>query len=138
MRKDPQKVQRQRIRELAALAHARELARELGAVEAEFSRWRRGEINAHELCELIHVFHNGAARRLHSVYNGDLLEMVVGAAIARGVLTEEEVPSEMVDGLRRHIDFAREKGIKEEISSEAPPNQAVEGQGVRRTRCGDG
>jgi hypothetical protein len=125
MRNDPEKIQRRRIRELAALAHERELARELGAVELEFSRWRRGEIDAHELREIIHTFHNGPSRRLYSVYNGDLLEMAVGAAIARGVLAEEEVPPEMIEVLRRHIDFAREMGTKEEASSEAPPNMAL-------------
>ena len=125
MRNDHQKVQRQRIRELAAIAHERELARELGAVELEFSRWRRGEIDAHELREIIHAFHDGPARRLYSVYNGDLLEMAVGAAIARGVLTEEELPPEMIEVLRRHIDFAREMGIKEGTSSEAPPNKPL-------------
>jgi hypothetical protein len=126
MRNDPKKVQQQRIRELAALAHERELARKLGALEVEFSRWRRGEINAHELSERIHVFHDGAARRLYSVYNGDLLEMAVGAAIARGVLTEEEVPSEMIELLRRHIDFAREMGSEDEAPSEAPPDPALQ------------
>jgi len=125
MRNDPEKVKRRQIRELAALAHDRELARELGAVELEFSRWRRGEIDAHELRETIHAFHNGPSRRLYSMYNGDLLEMVVGAAIARGVLTEEEVPPEMLEVLRRHIDFARERGSEEETSSEAPPNKAL-------------
>ncbi len=124
MKKDPEKIQRQRIRELAALAHERELARELGALEVDFSRWRRGEISVHELCDRIHEFHNGPARDLHSLYNGNLLDMVVGAAIGRGVLTEEEVPSEMVDVLRRHVDFAREMGAKKVTSSEAPPNTA--------------
>jgi hypothetical protein len=114
MRNDPKKLKRRSVRELAALAHERELARELGAVELEFSRWRRGEIDAHELREIIHAFHNGPSRRLYSLYNGDLLEMVVGAAIARGVLIEEEVSPEMLEVLRRHIDFARERGSGEE------------------------
>jgi hypothetical protein len=120
MRNDPQKARRQIIQELATLVYERELACELGVVKVEFSRWRRSEISAHELSELIHEFHNGVARRLYSVYHGDVLEMAVGSAIARGVLTEEEVPSEMVEVLRRHIDFAREMGSEEETSSEAP------------------
>jgi hypothetical protein len=132
MRNDPEKLKRRRIRELAALAHERELARELGAVELEFSRWRRSEIDAHELREIIHAFHNGPSRRLYSLYNGDLLEMVVGAAIARGVLREEEVPPEMLEVLRRHIDFARERGSGEETSSEAPPNKPLERSIVSR------
>ena len=126
MRNDPEKVKRRQIRELAALAHDRELARELGAVELEFFRWRRGEIAAHDLREIIHAFHNGPSRRLYSMYNGDLLEMVVGAAIARGVLTEEEVPPEMLEVLRRHIDFARERGSEGETSPEAPPNKPLQ------------
>jgi hypothetical protein len=125
MKNDPQKMQRQRVRELAALAHERELSRELGTVEVEFSRWRRGEIDAHELCGRIHEFHNGAARRLYSLYNGDFLDMVIGAAIARGVLSEKDVPPEMVEVLRRHVDFARERVGGEESSSEAPPNKPL-------------
>jgi hypothetical protein len=120
MKKDPEKIQRQRIRELAALAHERELAVELGALEEDFCRWRRGEITVHDLCDRIHGFHNGPARRLHSLYQGDLLDIVVGAAIGRGVLTEKEVPPELVDLLRRHVDFARETAAKNETSSELP------------------
>jgi hypothetical protein len=43
------KSQKRCLRELAALAYERELGTELGKVEAEFGRWRRGEIDAHAL-----------------------------------------------------------------------------------------
>jgi hypothetical protein len=48
------------------------------------------------------------------VYHGELIEMAVGSAIARGVLTEEEVPSEILEALRSQIDFAREIGSEED------------------------
>jgi hypothetical protein len=107
MRDDPQKLQRRHIRELATLAYERELARELGAVEVEFSRWRRGEINVHDLSDLIHQFHDGTARRLYSIYAGDVLEVALGSAIARGVLTENEASPDIMEALRGHIEFAR-------------------------------
>lgn len=80
MSNDPQNARRQIIREFAALAYERELARELDTVEVGFSRWRRNEVGAHELGELIHAFRDGAARRLHSVYHGEVIEMAVGPA----------------------------------------------------------
>jgi hypothetical protein len=125
MSNDPQKVRRQIVQEFAALAYERELARELDTVEIGFSRWRRNEVSAHELSELIHAFHDGAARRLYSVYHGELIEIAVGSAIARGVLTEEEVPSEILETLRSQIDFAREMGGEEEPSAEAPSSKPL-------------
>ena len=122
---DTQKARRQIVQEFAALAYERELARELDTVEVGFSRWRRNEVSAHELSELIHAFHDGAARRLYSVYHGEVIEMAVGSAIARGVLTEEEVPSEILEALRSQVDFAREMGSEEEPSPEAPSNKPL-------------
>jgi hypothetical protein len=132
MSNDPQKARRQIVREFAALAYERELARELDTVEVGFSRWRRNEVSAHELSEQIHAFHDGAARRLYSVYHGEVIEIAVGSAIARGVLTEEEVPSEILEALRSQIDFAREMGGEEEPSTEAPSNKPLMMVGRRR------
>jgi hypothetical protein len=108
MRPDLTKSQRRRIRELAGTAYDRELSRELGKLENDFERWRRGEIDAHELSDRIHRFHQGPNRRLFSIYNGGALEMSVAAAIARGTLTEEEATLEIVDLLRGSIEFARQ------------------------------
>ena len=107
MRSDLTKSQRRRIRELAATAYDRELSRELGSVEEEFGRWRRAEIDAYELTQRIHRFHQGPNRSLHSIYTSSDLEMVVGAAIAKGILTEQEAGPEIVRLLENWIDFTR-------------------------------
>jgi hypothetical protein len=104
MSEERTKLEKRQIRELAALAHERELGRELGEVEAEFGRWRRGEMDAHALTDAIHKFHNGPARKLYSLYTGDMLEVVVASAIARGVVTEDEAPPEIMKVLRPYID----------------------------------
>ena len=101
------KSQRRLLHELTGKAYERELARALGTLEADFARWHRGEIDAHELSEQIHRFHNGPARRLYGVYTTADREMAVGAAIGRGILTEEEATPEILEALQGFITSAR-------------------------------
>src|ERR1700730_1190913 len=58
------KAIRRRLRELAGQAYARELGAELTKLEADFARWRSGEIDPVELSDRIHRFHNGRGRGL--------------------------------------------------------------------------
>jgi hypothetical protein len=113
MGKEPTKSEKRKLRELASLAHERELARELTGIEKEFGRWHRNEINAFGLLELIHIFHDGPARKLSSIYNSGVLEFVVGGAIARSILSEEEATPAIMELLKTHIAFARD-GVDEE------------------------
>jgi hypothetical protein len=102
------KSQRRLLHELTGKAYERELARALGTLEADFARWHRGEIDAHELSEPIHRFHNGPARRLYAVYTSTDREMAVGAAIGRGILSEEEATPEILEALKGFIELARD------------------------------
>jgi len=122
MRKEWTKSQRRLLRELSSKAYDRELARELGALEADFARWRRGEIDVHELSEQIHRFHNGPARRLYLDYTGTHLELSVGAALGRGVLTEEEATPEILEALKGLIELARERWDEDDDESEGTPS----------------
>jgi hypothetical protein len=124
MRPDLTKSQRRRIRELAGTAHDRELSVELAALEDQFARWRRNEIDAHELSEGIHAFHQGPNRRLFLMHTGSDLDVVVASAIARGILTEEEATPEIVGLLSALIEYAREangagRGVDEPESGSA-------------------
>jgi hypothetical protein len=122
MRREWTKSQRRLLRELAGKAYDRELAREIGALEADFARWRRGEIDVHDLSEQIHRFHNGPARRLYLDYTGTHLELSVGAALGRGVLTEEEATPEILEALKGLIELARERRDEDDDESEGAPS----------------
>src|SRR5690349_17462794 len=93
------KGQRRRLRELAGLAHERELATELARLEAEFVRWRAGAIDAHELSDRIHAFHQGAARKLYVGYAIGDPRLAVASAIARGILSEQDAGPDLTSVL---------------------------------------
>lgn len=122
MRREWTKSQRRLLRELAGRAYDRELTREIGAIEADFARWRSGEIDVHALSEQIHRFHNGPARRLYLDYTGSHLEIAVGAAIGRGILTEEEATPEILEALKSLIELARDRWNEGDDESDGPPS----------------
>ena len=122
MRREWTKSQRRLLRELAGRAYDRELARELGTLEADFARWRRGEIDVHELSEQIHRFHNGPSRRLYLDYTSTHREIAVGAAIGQGILTEEEATPEILEALKSYIELARNRWDKDDDESDGAPS----------------
>lgn len=85
------KSERKELRKLAGLAYERELAKALEALEKSFRQWRKKKINAFELSDLIHKFHNGVARNLWSFYETGHTEIIVRRAIAEGIILETEV-----------------------------------------------
>jgi hypothetical protein len=108
MRRELTKGQRRRLRELAGMAYGRDLSQELTDLEAQFGRWRAGEIDPHELCDRIHVFHDGPSRRLFLLYNRGDPDMAVASAIARGIVSASEAGSEVVEILKATIEYFRE------------------------------
>jgi hypothetical protein len=103
------KAQRRRLRDLCAMAYERELSADLSKLEAEFGRWRAGELDAYELSERIHRFHQGPARKLFSKYDPSNREFTVADAIHRGLITEEEAGADAIEMLRIYLDFLRER-----------------------------
>jgi hypothetical protein len=97
--RDLTKSQKRRIRDLAAIAYERDLAAELGKLEAEFRRWRANEIDAYTLSNLIHRFHGGPARELFNRYDSSVLSFALAGAIRRGVVTEAEAGPEALEAL---------------------------------------
>jgi hypothetical protein len=106
------KAQRRQLRELGGIAYERDLSEHLTALESEFKRWRAGEVDAFELSEAIHRFHQGPARELFSKYESSHLDFAVADAIHRGVLSEDEAGAEALEVLARHLAFLREQGHK--------------------------
>ena len=86
------KAERRRLRELAGEAYEAEAHALLEELDAEFSRWREGEILSSELLAAIHEFHQHQSRELWSTYQslGDALAVERG--IALGLIEKAQVP----------------------------------------------
>lgn len=93
------------VREWARIAHDRELSKALLELHTHFDRWRRGEITAWDLNDLIHRFHDGAAREIWKAYATNRLEPAIACAVATRILQREELPPELVQHLARLIEF---------------------------------
>jgi hypothetical protein len=91
------------------IAYERDLSAELSKLETEFGRWRAGEIDAHELSDHIHCFHQGPARKFFSKYDHSNLDFAVAHAIHQGLITEEEAGADAIELLRVHLAFLRDQ-----------------------------
>ena len=92
------KVKRE-VRKIAGIAHERELESALARLETEFQQWRDGGIDAFELTEAIHHFHDGAAQELYKLYQHGDPSPSVASAIARGIVHEAEVAEPLMKSL---------------------------------------
>jgi len=101
------KKQRKEMRQLQGLAWQRELETELGGLGDLFSSWREGAIDAFQLSDQIHRFHNGVSRDLYTRYSGNHYEITVPDAIANGRIDEAEVSKELLELLSGHIEHIR-------------------------------
>ncbi len=101
------KKQRKEMRELQGLAWQRELEEELGSLENLFSSWREGAIDAFQLSDQIHKFHNGASRDLYTRYSGNHYDITVPGAVANGKIDESEVSKELLEILSDDIEHFR-------------------------------
>jgi hypothetical protein len=101
------KANKRKLRELARLAYTRELGAELAKLEAEFARWRGGEIDPHELSQRIHRFHDGVSRDLYVFYRDVLPVLAVARAVALNVIQEAEIPPEILSALEPVIQLQR-------------------------------
>ena len=103
------KRQRRVLRELADVAHSRELSAELTKLEEDFRRWRTGELDPHELSDLIHVFHQGPSRKLFTRYTDTSKTIAVAYALMHGIIDESEVEAEILELLRPTLGFFRDQ-----------------------------
>ena len=93
------------VREWAGIAHDRELAKALLELDGHFERWKRHEIDAFELNELVHRFHNGVAREIWKTYAANHLEPAVASGVASGILRREELPEQLLQHVAGLIAF---------------------------------
>jgi hypothetical protein len=89
-------------------AHEEALRRALTDLKKDFDRWERGELDAFELEQQIHKFHQGPARELYVRFaTNSMLELQVAAAIHEGLIDEESVPAEVMPYLEAALSFYR-------------------------------
>ena len=100
----PKRIKRL-VREWAGIAHDRDLRKALSELRAQFDRWDRAEINAFELNDLVHRFHQDTSREIWKRYATTHLEPAVASAVAAGVLRKEELPAELVQHIAGMIEF---------------------------------
>lgn len=89
------KVELRQLRALAGTAYERELSAALSDLAADLDAWRAQRINAFDLSDCVHEFHDGTARELWKLYNGLKPPLLVVGALERGVLTEADVPAKL-------------------------------------------
>ena len=95
------KAEKRKLRELAEKAYELELGEALRELRTTFAKWERGKIRAFDVSDAIHEFHNGIARELWKAYDHPLEAITVARAIREGILTEAEVPGELLAKLKK-------------------------------------
>ena len=100
------KAQRRQARAVAEAAWRWRLSEALRDLEGLFSDWRKGHIDAFQLAEAIHDFHQGPNRELWKEYNTGLPpEELAARAIALDEVPPEEIPEGLREALRERIAF---------------------------------
>jgi hypothetical protein len=128
----PKRIKRL-LRECAGAAHEEELRRALLPVSEAFGRWARRELSSGELSEIIHRFHQGAARELWVRYNTSHLEMPVASAITNGVLGRETIPTELLEHLAGALRFYED----EQADNRSDRDQEIEREALIRRAPAD-
>ncbi len=100
----PKRIRAQ-LRDLAAIAHEREVGKLLSPLADSFASWRAGTVNVWELAETMQAV-QPAMRQLADRYNtNSLLDMNVACAIVNGLLSEKEVSADVLAALEKQIAF---------------------------------
>jgi len=103
------KRQRRKLRELSEKAHEAELNKALNELYENFNDWNAGKINAFELNELIHKFHNGKSREIYNLYNSSVENFAVARAIVSDFLKQDNIDDGLLRLLEKEISFYKEE-----------------------------
>ncbi len=92
---EPNKHIKRLAREWVGRAYKAALGHELSALQGAFTRWQAGELDAFELAEQIHRFHDGPNRELFKLYTSPLHDFLLVRAVLEGHVQEAELPEEL-------------------------------------------
>jgi hypothetical protein len=104
MNSQPKRIKRQ-LKKLLVEAYENELTIELTKLATKFDEWKEGEISAGELSYLIHEYDTGPSRDMFKFYNNVAPTIVVGRAVAEGLLKEEDIPEEIWPYIQNTVQF---------------------------------
>ena len=90
---------RKKLRELAGLAHERELSSALETLDSHFAQWRRQGIDCFELNDRIHSFHQNTSGELWKTCSSMEDDFLVCRAVKLGFLSSEDVPEKVTEAI---------------------------------------
>jgi hypothetical protein len=93
------KTIRKKLRELAGLAHERELSRAMETLDSYFVRWHRQEIDCFELNDQIHSFHQKTSQELWKTHSSMEDNFLVCRAVKLGILSKEDVAEKVAEAI---------------------------------------
>ncbi len=92
---DLTKKQKKHLRRLAGQCYEKEMSLALEKLYENFQKWKISEITTWDLNDKIHEHHNQTARELWKTYEQmNDSELAVAFALARGIISIEEVDEE--------------------------------------------
>lgn len=94
------KAVRKKLKQIVAVAYEKELQVELKLLAEQFKLWDEGKIDTWTLEESIHKYHNGPSKKLYCRYVDLPPEMVVPYALAKGLLSFEDIPDEISEDMK--------------------------------------
>jgi hypothetical protein len=98
------KSERGLLRRLAGDAWNAELNGALKKLSGDFAKWSGGGMNAFELSDKIHEFHNGISRELYGRYTNLNPEFLVSRAVALGILDRKALGEPVLEKLSYSIE----------------------------------
>ena len=90
---------RKKLRELAGLAHERELSRAMETLDSHFAQWRQQDIDCFELNDRIHRFHQNTSSELWKTYSSMENDFLVCRAVNLGFLSKEDVQEKVAEAI---------------------------------------
>ncbi|MCB9059033.1 MAG: hypothetical protein H6627_10735 [Calditrichae bacterium] len=103
---------RRKLREFSTEAYERELKIHLKKLNLLFKDWEGNKISSGELNHRIYEYNQGVSKKLFAKYNTLDADVLVGFAVANGVLVEEEIPADLYPFIERSIKLSQ--ALKEE------------------------